>query len=126
MAKKTCHDCGSRMTGEYYMVHDEIWEHAGVGKSDLCIGCLETRIGRQLQPDDFAEVPVNDGHRASDRLLNRLGLLTKAELKELKRTNPTATAAYLRLKNSRDALLRAKHEAYCRVSDAMQALRGTN
>jgi hypothetical protein len=67
---------------ESYMVHDEIWERYG-SPGQLCIGCLESRMGRQLTPDDFTGAPVNGqgggiyagifGH--SERLRDRLGLI---------------------------------------------------
>lgn len=71
-----CVDCGANTapcTGkrgcrhagkwEHYMVHNEIWEEAGMSPDDghLCIGCLEKRIGRRLQPNDFKpDLPCND------------------------------------------------------------------
>jgi hypothetical protein len=44
---------------EVYYVHPHVWEKSGVGfwSSCLCIGCLESRIGRRLQPFDF--IPDN-------------------------------------------------------------------
>lgn len=61
---------------EGYMVTDEIWESTGIGGDDghLCIGCLETRIGRALTAADFINAPIN-GDRfgaKSDRLTERL------------------------------------------------------
>jgi hypothetical protein len=40
---------------EVYYVHPHVWEASGVGfwNGCLCIGCLEKRLGRQLQPFDF-------------------------------------------------------------------------
>lgn len=45
----------------------------------LCIGCLETRIGRTLNADDFPKFPINDpsimsARLTSKRLLDRLAL----------------------------------------------------
>lgn len=64
-----CHDCRIETLhlepprrSEFYMVTDEVWAAAGMGKVDgcLCIGCLEARIGRRLVPDDFpADIPMN-------------------------------------------------------------------
>jgi hypothetical protein len=42
------------------MVHSEVWTLAGMKKGFLCIGCLEKRIGRELVPADFTDVPIND------------------------------------------------------------------
>ena len=69
---------------EWYMVHDEIWVQAGMphrkfetgyGTSGfLCIGCLETRIGRKLRRADFTSARINDPDKpnASARLRLRL------------------------------------------------------
>jgi hypothetical protein len=45
---------------EVYYVHPHVWEASGLGdfwNGCLCIGCLESRIGRRLQPFDF--IPDN-------------------------------------------------------------------
>jgi hypothetical protein len=74
-----CHDCGTSTLpddgpSEFYIVHHEVWAAAGVGRGYLCIGCLEERLGRRLNRDDFPDYPVNDPLRGwnSDRLLDRL------------------------------------------------------
>jgi hypothetical protein len=62
------------------MVHDQIWERAGMVARRpyddhvyLCIGCLEQRIGRELKPGDFTGAPVNLFlESASDRLRSRI------------------------------------------------------
>jgi hypothetical protein len=60
-----CNDCGVDTASfpdgksEYYMVHDGLWSQAGMEDGDLCIGCLETRLGRKLAPTDFKDVTVN-------------------------------------------------------------------
>ena len=62
---------------EYYMVHDEVWKQTGLGGDDgqLCIGCLEKRIGRRLGPADFIDAPINQiGLDRSLRLESRLWL----------------------------------------------------
>lgn len=48
---------------EGYIVHDHVWQKAGMegGYSGcLCIGCLEKRIGRKLEPFDFGDHIFND------------------------------------------------------------------
>ncbi|MDX6587267.1 MAG: hypothetical protein QOI31_1740 [Solirubrobacterales bacterium] len=88
-APTTCDDCGSDVTPydetgrpveggwEWFMVSDEVWETASRGESApgiLCIGCLEKRIGRRLEPTDFPELAVNkSGWIVSDQLMDRLG-----------------------------------------------------
>jgi hypothetical protein len=38
---------------EVYIVTAKVWRQAGAPDGCLCIGCLETRVGRQLGPKDF-------------------------------------------------------------------------
>jgi hypothetical protein len=57
------------------MVHDEVWARTGLGGDDgqLCIGCLEKRIGRRVGPGDFIDAPINQiGMDRSLRLESRL------------------------------------------------------
>ena len=90
-----CLDCGEPtfregQQSEWYMVHDRIWKESGAptrlvmtvpgAGHYLCIGCLETRIGRQLTPDDFPDYPVNEpGPWNTDRLNKRLTAWTRRE-----------------------------------------------
>lgn len=60
----SCIDCdiNTLYIGEYYMVHDDVWiDEAGMEKTNgmLCIGCLETRIKRELSRLDFTDYPIN-------------------------------------------------------------------
>ena len=78
-AIRPCADCHADTFGEYYMVHDELWAAAGMERlgGRLCIGCLETRLGRQLTAADFTPVEVNDLFSLdfwgrSQRLIDRL------------------------------------------------------
>ncbi|WP_202033282.1 hypothetical protein [Nocardioides sp. WS12] len=75
-----CMDCGvntAPLDGdnwEYYMVHDDLWLSAVPGdEGQLCIGCIERRIGRRLVPADFTDAPVNDPHDPwdSERMRSR-------------------------------------------------------
>lgn len=57
-----CLDCGvdTHAIDEYYMVVDDLWLAAQPRRrGSLCVGCLETRLGRQLVGGDFADLPVN-------------------------------------------------------------------
>ena len=75
---------------EFYMVHDHVWEFAGLDSSCLCIGCLEARLGRQLHSGDFTSAPVNDlaisdtrryaWSWRSSRLVNRLTAPSSVQL----------------------------------------------
>lgn len=69
-----CVDCQANTLHieEYYMVTNDLWKQAGMGKGMLCIGCLEVRIGRELTPEDFPSIPVNRGFfPKSERLSSR-------------------------------------------------------
>ena len=71
-----CVDCHEDYD-ECYMVHDEVWRQTGLGGDDgqLCIGCLENRLKRQLNPTDFIDAPINEMRELSRslRLESRLG-----------------------------------------------------
>ena len=73
-----CVDCkiDTNEIAEYYMLHNHIWYTHTTdfnGKGMLCIGCIESRLGRQLKHGDFTCTPVNSGlFRMSERLKDRL------------------------------------------------------
>lgn len=88
-APKACDDCGDDVTPydeygrpvekgwEWYMVRSEVWADASRDDEPpriLCIGCLEDRIGRRLEPGDFSDAGINKepGWVCSERLLDRL------------------------------------------------------
>jgi hypothetical protein len=59
------------------MVRNSIWYSVTFGRECegmLCIGCLEARLGRELEATDFTDCPLNDEKRTrgSARLRNRL------------------------------------------------------
>ena len=66
-----CDDCGidTIEISEWYMVVNEIWPP---GAKYLCIGCLETRLGRKLQLLDFDIALGNIEWKQSDRFRDRL------------------------------------------------------
>jgi hypothetical protein len=70
-----CDDCGADIMalGEYFMVNPEIWQtELGLGWNDnLCIGCLETRMGRKLA--GMGDIINAQAHWCGERLLDRLG-----------------------------------------------------
>lgn len=72
-----CLDCDIHTVkaGEYYNVHDRIWEAGGGEDGFLCIGCLENRIGRTLVPEDFGYCLINWDPLCfrSARFFDRLG-----------------------------------------------------
>jgi uncharacterized protein DUF2695 len=69
-----CLDCGADFD-ERYMVKDAVWAAGGLepdgGK--LCIGCLERRLGRQLNRDDFQPFKSSSSLRLLDRSFGRRG-----------------------------------------------------
>lgn len=72
-----CADCGvdTSAIDEYYMVIDAVWLQTGLTKTCgmLCIGCLETRLGRRLVPADFLDAPINQGFfTLSERIHDRM------------------------------------------------------
>ena len=44
------------------MVHDNLWEAAGMDNGFLCIGCLEARLGRGLTAPDFTAAIIDMPH----------------------------------------------------------------
>lgn len=72
------------LAGEYYMVRDNVWQEAGLGRGRIHLVCLEEQLGRELTMDDFDfRLPVNEGLRfsyemglkAGDRLYDTLAAL---------------------------------------------------
>jgi hypothetical protein len=60
---------------EIYTVRDKVWKAAGMtGYSGcLCIGCLEKRLGRRLEPRDFPRHDAFNRVPGTPRLLERRG-----------------------------------------------------
>ena len=73
-----CLDCRDEVTfvvpDEFFMLHDELWLQANpAGNGKLCVGCLEARLGRKLEPTDFIDAPINKRFDAmTDRLRSRI------------------------------------------------------
>ena len=59
---------------EVYHVREKVWKAAKMEKNSgcLCIGCLEKRIKRAAEPEDFPNHPLN-GLPGSERLLEQRG-----------------------------------------------------
>jgi hypothetical protein len=51
----TAWTCTFNESSEVYMVRDSVWKAAGLEPMGgcICIGCLEKRLGRKLNPKDF-------------------------------------------------------------------------
>ena len=77
-----CNDCGvdCAKIGEYYTASPKVWEETlGLGwKDNLCIGCLERRLGRRMTMRDLCRWP-NSPWEHSLRLAVRMigNLITK-------------------------------------------------
>lgn len=80
-----CMDCGDNVIDkkEYqYMVRQPVWRQAVKFSVDpspardlLCVNCLEKRLGRQLDPADFTDAPINrEAVNKSQKLRDRQGL----------------------------------------------------
>jgi hypothetical protein len=86
---EVCRDCGRDTAREYYKVHDSVWAQTGLGPKDgeLCIGCLEKRIGRRLQPQDFPPANINKLHlnpMLAPLMAQRLGPASKRLLSRMR------------------------------------------
>jgi len=70
-----CVDCGVECwPWEMFMLTDAVWAETGAGEAVLCIGCVEDRLDRVLEPDDFPPVSLNDDRPVdSVRLRTRKG-----------------------------------------------------
>jgi hypothetical protein len=53
------------------MVHDHVWAQAGMTDGFLCIGCLERRLDRCLQPNDFTATMSEPSPLDTPRLIAR-------------------------------------------------------
>jgi hypothetical protein len=80
---------------EVYIVHRHVWKKAGMEgdySGVLCIGCLEKRIGRKLEPYDFPpDHPFNNPSLPGTR--RRLERLTGCTLLEVLEDEPAPTPA---------------------------------
>jgi hypothetical protein len=61
---------------EVYIVRNAVWAAAEMKPLGgcLCIGCLETRLGRRLRPKDFLRSHVFNRMPGTPRLLKRRGV----------------------------------------------------
>ena len=75
--KWKCLDCkvDTGKIYEHYYVHLNIWLYAvGSKKGMLCISCLEKRINRKLNKNDFPNVSINNClySKQSQKLIDRM------------------------------------------------------
>ena len=76
IARCRCNDCGVNVieAGDYCMLRRRIWRDTfGLGITDnLCLACIETRLGRAITIADAITFPIVDGYPMSDTLHARL------------------------------------------------------
>ena len=83
IARHRCNDCSVNVIkiGDYCMVRSEIWDgELDLGwRDNLCIACIEKRLGRRLTPHDlgWGFSPSVDGYPKSDTLLERIQVETR-------------------------------------------------
>jgi hypothetical protein len=83
--KKPCLHCGvdTVRLNEHFYLKNEVWNQVHSSERGfLCVGCVELRLGRRLNKDDFTSVSINRFHpgvRKSQRLIERLTTFTNAE-----------------------------------------------
>ena len=61
-AKFLCVDCDkdTGKSGEFYFIHTELWLSVmPTINGMLCLDCLESRLGRMLNPSDFPNNHIN-------------------------------------------------------------------
>lgn len=65
-----CIEC-EKLTYEDFMVRNKVWREAVSPKGGrIHLACLEKRLGRELCPDDFQDLPVNAPLRLGVRMGN--------------------------------------------------------
>ena len=76
IARCRCNDCGVNVieAGDYCMLRPRIWRDTfGLGITDnLCLACIEKRLGRAISIGDVITFPVVEGYPMSDTLHARL------------------------------------------------------
>jgi hypothetical protein len=76
IARHRCNDCGVNVIekGDYCMLRSDIWkDQFGLGWNDnLCLACIEKRLGRKLTMLDLISFTYIEGHPMSATLLSRL------------------------------------------------------
>jgi hypothetical protein len=95
VARYRCLDCGVNVIriGDWYMLSDAIWvDQFGLGWDDnLCVACVEKRLGRRLSLPDFGGFPaaVVEGYPVSKALIARYGFKARFKPRRKYATAPT-------------------------------------
>jgi hypothetical protein len=90
-AHYVCNDCNVNVltAGEFYVLKQDIWEkQLSLGWTDnLCVGCLEARLGRKITLHDISSFPSYEWmHPPSERLADRFGFVKGKNGKWRKKT----------------------------------------
>jgi hypothetical protein len=118
--QQDCAGCGIDTSfrtgiGHEYVVTDEVWAAAGMSpEGQLCLDCLETRLGREFAREDFERTPREvyaSRHRASppysrQELINITPLMFWSEY-ELHRV-PNGARKVVTVRSRDDLFFRAK------------------
>lgn len=76
IARHKCLDCGVNVIkiGDYCMLQPDLWQRKLHLKwtDNMCIACVEVRIGRKLNVRDFLTFPSVEGFARSDILDDRI------------------------------------------------------
>ena len=76
IARHVCIDCGVNVIekGDYTMIDPKIWrEQFGLkDKDNLCIDCIEKRLGREIRMGDIISTPSVEGYPQSKTLQARI------------------------------------------------------
>lgn len=56
-----CSSC--RRMNQPYMIQEELWKQIKKPREMyLCLYCVESRLGRKLEDEDFIDAPINNGY----------------------------------------------------------------
>ena len=74
IARCRCNDCSVNVieAGDYWMLRPRIWRNTfGLGITDnLCLACIERRLGRAITIGDVITFPIVDGYPMSDSCMH--------------------------------------------------------
>lgn len=103
-----CMDCGINtfFTEEYYMLEDKVW--LSITKSEerlgvLCISCVEKRLDRKLESNDFSDCSLNKSFICGPKskcLLNRLLRKPTVRIRTNRRSGKTVGKAITDVKKA--------------------------
>lgn len=91
--RSRCLDCAvdrDKIQEAHYLVRPGLPGGNLTGCTPYCIGCVEKRMGRELQPNDFVALPMNSVFAASTRLRARRGDDVPEPLRQRQWFNPDA------------------------------------